>query len=254
MVDALLAQIKGSGISKADAEEFDAAIRRGEHASKKSDIPKYVEKMKDWPGILNSKAASDFMRPETGFAGTHRTDFAKFMDTKRWRERGFPEVGVTRAALTNPELLDARKSMTGFRMVRMDPEAMIDHIMDTGYKHSSYQVPNFGEYHADVPMADRAAVFKTYSDAMLGKDVKGGHVVSSYGPTSLGNSTFEKLTEQQKPWEGVNEATGPRADASAALVKRLQNEGKKRGGRAKNIERAMNLTSLYSLGHDRDAG
>jgi hypothetical protein len=28
----------------------------------------------------------------------------------------------------------------------------------------------------------------------------------------------------------------------------------KRGGKAKNIERALSLTSLYSLGHDRDAG
>jgi hypothetical protein len=38
------------------------------------------------------------------------------------------------------------------------------------------------------------------------------------------------------------------------LLAKAKSAGYKRGGSAKNIERAMSLTSLYALGHDRDAG
>lgn len=38
------------------------------------------------------------------------------------------------------------------------------------------------------------------------------------------------------------------------LLAKAKSAGYKHGGSAKNIERAMSLTSLYALGHDRDAG
>lgn len=251
MVDTLLAQIPGSGISDKDLDQFDADLKAGLHAPDKKKRAEFAEKMKGWPGIRNAKAASDFMRPSNGFPGTHRSGFTNFMDSKAKLDQGFPEVGVTRVALTQPELLKARGNQTGHRLVKIDPNLLYNHLINQGYEHSTYPGPTFGEYYADVPDIDRSDVFHNYTNFMLGKAIKGDAAVHPYGDNSQGVSTYRKMTEEQKPWETIDEHLINRAMTAAARKAAL---GYKAGGTAKNIERAMNLTSLYSLGHDRDAG
>jgi hypothetical protein len=251
MVDLLLSQIPGAGISDKDLDQFDADIRAGRHGTNDKERATYREVMKNWPGIRNAKAASDFMRPENGFSGTHRSNFVNFMDKKPRREQGFPEVGVTRVALTEPSLLKARGNQTGHRLVKIDPNKLYSHLMNSGYAHSTYPGPTLGDYYADVPDVDRSDIFHNYGKFMLGKAIKGDAAVHPYGEDSQGVGTYRKMTEEQKPWEIINEQLIHRAMTAAQRKAML---GYKRGGTAKNIDRALKLTSLYSLNHDRDAG
>jgi hypothetical protein len=251
MVDLLLSQIPGSNISDKDLDQFDADIKAGKHGTNDKERAAYKEQMENWPGIRNAKAASDFMLPSKGFAGTHRTNFVKFMDTKDKRDQGFPEVGVTRVALTEPSLLKARGNQTGHRLVKIDPNTLFKQLINQGYAHSTYPGPTLGQYYADVPDVDRSDIFHNYTNFMLGKAIKGGAAVHPYGDDSQGVSTYRKMTEEQKPWETIDEHLIRRAMTAA---QRKAMYGYKDGGMPQNIERALSLTSLYSLGHDRDAG
>ena len=252
MVDALLAQIKSANIDPKDAQAFDEALKRGEHAPTKGKRAAFAKAMENWPGIMNSKAASDFMRPETGFAGTHRAGFTSMMDTAKWRVRGFPQVGVTRAAITEPELLDANNAMVGHRLVTLDPDQLMKGALSGALgKHSTYQADTKGEYYGDVPLIPRRAAFSDYATALTGKEIKGNLPVHSLSEEPLGRSTDRKMYEEQKPWGQINQGM---LDSTALAEQNIGKIGHKRGGRAGNIERALSLTSLYALDHDRDAG
>jgi hypothetical protein len=48
-------------------------------------------------------------------------------------------------------------------------------------------------------------VFAEHGTAMLAKDVKGGHTVHQYSDAPLGQSTYRKMTEEQKPFAPINQ-------------------------------------------------
>jgi hypothetical protein len=228
MVDALMAQIKSSNIDPKDAQAFDEALKRGEHAPTKGKRAAFAKAMENWPGIMNSKAASDFMRPETGFAGTHRAGFTSMMDTAKWNRLGFPEVGVTRAAISEPELLGASNAMVGHRLVKLDPDQLMKNATNLALgKHSTYQADTEGEYHGDVPLIPRRAAFTDYADALTGKEIKGNLPVHSLSEEPLGRSTDRKMYEEQKPWGAINQRM---LDSTALAEQNIGRIGHKAGG------------------------
>ena len=227
MADALMAQIDSDQIDPADAKEFDEALRAGLHSPNKSDREAYARQMENWPGIMNAKEASEFMRPETGFPGTGRAALAKFMDKSYWRDRGFPRVGETRAAITEPELLDARGNAVGHRTVELDPEEMIRNVRNSGFIHSTYTEPTGGRYVSDVPLLPRPDVFSEHETAMLAKNISGGHTVHPYAPTNLGRATYRKMTEEQKPWGTINQEM---IDRTGMATERMKRYGYNTGG------------------------
>ncbi|UOF80306.1 type I restriction enzyme [Caudoviricetes sp.] len=199
MFDTVMAQIDKDAIHKDDAAEFDAALRAGLHMEPK-ERQKGVAAMEGWPGILNAKEASEFAR---NLPGVHRSGVVNFMDKSYWRDRGFPHVGVTRAAITDPEVRDAPGNMLGHRIVQFDPDKLRGE--ETAFKHSTYTDPSAGEYVADVPLVQRHYAMPDVVENLLGKPTKGGHVVHPYSPDALGRATFRKLTEEQKQLQPVNE-------------------------------------------------
>jgi hypothetical protein len=227
MADALMAQIDSDQISPADAKEFDEALRAGLHSPDKKGQQSHARQMENWPGILNAKEASEFMRPENGFPGTMRASLAKFMDKSYWRDRGFPHVGQTRAAITEPELLDARGNAVGHRTVELDPEEMIRNVRNSGFIHSTYTEPTGGRYVSDVPLLPRPDVFSEHETAMLAKNISGGHTVHPYAPTNLGRATYRKMTEEQKPWGTINQEM---IDRTGMAEERMKRYGYNTGG------------------------
>ena len=206
MVDALLAQIPSSGISEKDAKAFDDALKAGLHAPNKEDRGAFAKAMHGWPGILNSKAASDFMRPENGFLGTHRSAFVKLMDKKDRRDEGFPDVGVTRVAITNPDLLDAPNNTAGHRLVELDPDELMRQAKAArGFRHSTYQGDTGGRYLADVPALPRHEVFAEHALGLMHKDIKGGQVAHPYSLGVEGRNTYRKMTENQQPFAPIED-------------------------------------------------
>jgi hypothetical protein len=215
MFDAVMAQIDKGAISKGDAEEFDTAVRAGLHmeADKREGGASAMEK---WPGINNPKEASEFAR---NLPGTHRSAMMKFIDKSYWRDRGFPLVGATRAAISDPDILGAPNSAVGHRVVELNPDELMRQAAG-GFKHSTYSEPTGGLYEGDVPLMKRPDVFGEYETAMLAKDIKGGHIVHPYSPDSLGRATYRKMTEEQKPWGTINQQMIDRIGTAEERMKR----------------------------------
>ena len=198
MLDAVAAQIDKDAIHKDDAAEFDAALRAGLHM--KGERAKGAKAMENWPGILNSKEASDFAR---NLPGVHRASVVKFMDSSYWRDRGFPHVGITRAAITDPELLNTPGNMLGHRIVQFDPDKLRGE--ETAFKHSTYTDPSAGEYVADVPLVQRHYAMPDVTEALIGKPTQKGQIVHPYSQDDKGRATYRKLTEEQKQLQPINE-------------------------------------------------
>lgn len=242
MFDAVMAQVETGAIDPKDAAEFDTILRSGAHLGKK-DMGKGAMAMENWPGIMNPKEASEFAR---NLPGTHRAAIMKLIDTARWRDKGFPSVGVTRAAITEPEILSARNNTVGHRMVELDPDEMMRNVRDSGFAHSTYTEPTGGRYLGDVPLLPRQDVFAEHADAMLAKDIKGGHIVNPYAPAGLGRGTYRKMTEEQKPFAPINQSL---IDRTAYAESQQGKLGYNTGGAVKAPTEAQKQAGNYQKGH-----
>ena len=199
MFDAVMAQIDKGAISKEDAAEFDAALRAGMHMPP-ADRQNGAAAMEGWPGILNAKKASEFARK---LPGKHRAGVVNLIDKSYWRDRGFPHVGVTRVAITDPDVRDAPSNMLGHRIVEFDPDA--HRAEESSFRHSTYTDASAGKYVADVPLLQRQYVMPDVAGQLLQKPTKKGEVVHPYSADPLGRSTARKMFEEQKQLQPINE-------------------------------------------------
>jgi hypothetical protein len=250
MFDALMAQVDKTKISKEDAKEFDDMLRNGMHMEK-DERPKGIAAMEKWPGIFNPKEASEFAR---NLPGTHRSAIVDMMDKSGWMKKGFPSVGITRAAITDPDVMKAPGNMLGHRIVQFDTDK--NSVEEKAFKHSTYQEATPGKYVGDVPLVQRQYAMPDVMEQMTSRKdwAKPGLIVHPYSDESSGRSTVRKMFEEQKQSQPVNQRM---LDSVMTGLERQKDYGFKKGGKVKgkkNIERALSLTSLYSLGHDRDAG
>lgn len=235
MFDTLMAQIPNAGISPEHIKEFNEAIKRGDHlASIKKNKPglfnEYIEKLEKWPGLENAKEASDFARPETGnINGGHRTKIVEFMDKGYWRDRGFPEVGVTRAAITNPDLLGAGGNKLGFRAIKLSANEPSG--SKKIFKHSTYPVDTFGEYVMDLPLVQRHYAQPDVIDRLVMSPAKGGQIVHPYSEDPMGRSTARKMFEEQKQVQPVNQRF---LDSVMTGMENQQKYGFNKGGKVRS--------------------
>jgi hypothetical protein len=102
----------------------------------------YVVKNVDpnWPGILNQGAA-DYI-PE--MTGSNRRLLWQEMDKGVYREAGFPDVGATRLAITDPRLINAQPFDTGLTFGSVDVAAPLTET--TPDIHSTYRSQIHGDY------------------------------------------------------------------------------------------------------------
>ena len=76
--------------------------------------------------------------------GTRRRELWQEMDKGVYRNAGFPDVGMTRLAITDPRLLEAQPFDTGLTMGRVDPSF---ELTETGPDiHATYGSQIGGEY------------------------------------------------------------------------------------------------------------
>lgn len=231
MFDTLMAQIPNANIDPKHLKEFDEAIKRGDHIKDlKKNKPKlfaeYIENLKKWPGLEKAKEVSDFARPQKGnINGGHRTKIVEFMDQGRWRDRGFPEVGVTRAAITNPDLMGVGGNKLGFRVVKLsNQEPKGGKLL---FQHSTYPVNTFGEYVMDVPLVQRHYAQPDVIDRLIMNPTKSGQIVHPYSEDALGRSTARKMFEEQKQIQPVS----PRfLDSVMMGMENQEKYGFKKGG------------------------
>lgn len=240
MFDALMAQINKGDISPKDAKEFDDALKSGMHAETPKDRANFAEAMKGWPGILNPKEASEYAR---NLPGKHRSGVVKMMDRKHYAEKGFPKVGETRVAITDPDVLNMPGNMLGHRIVRFDPSKLS--VEETAFKHGTYKTASPGEYVGDVPAVQRQYAMPDVMESITGnpKFTEKGLIVHPYSEQSSGRSTARKFFEEQKNLQPINDRMN---DSINIGLERQKKYGLNRGGKAKNIDRALELTSVYN--------
>ena len=222
MIDALLAQIPGSKISKKDAAAFDEDLLNGKHFSP-DERHKAAKVMENWPGILNAKAASEFAQK---LPGMHRSAIVKHMDKAPWLKAGFPAVGVTRAAISDPDVKGASGNMFGHRVVRLDNEPTTH---EPSFQHSTYTGPTHGSYVGDVPLVQRHYVMPDVIDKMLASQIAGNRVAHPYSLDPLGRATARKLFEEQKQKQRINSRM---LESIQQGMERQKEYGLKNGGSA----------------------
>ena len=133
MSDVTLDVISQSKIFKKDAKEFDKIIKK--------------EVDKDWVGILDPKAR-DYMADK--MTGTDRAKVFKQMDKTKWVEKGFPHIGVIRAAITDPDLLTTRALSSGRSIGDIDVSGQINPSRHRTYPYEA-QGQYLGGLRFDVP-------------------------------------------------------------------------------------------------------
>jgi hypothetical protein len=237
MFDAVMAQVPNASISKKDAKEFDDSIMNGLHV--KGNDPKNValrenakKELEGWPGILNAKEASEYAR---NMPGGHRSAIVKFMDSKKWRDMNFPAIGITRVAITDPELKAAAGNMLGHRIVEFDPQKIAE---ETKFQHSTYTSPTSGRYVGDVPLVQRHYAMPDVVERLLQKPTVSGQVVHPYSMDPLGRSTARKLFEEQKQLQPVNERM---INTIGEGLERQKDYGLKKGGSV--VDQALRMTA-----------
>lgn len=105
MSDAIMGQIRPSMANMVDAD----AVARYDSIIRDKVDP-------NWPGIM-SEGARDYV---SNMTGTNRRELWQQMDKAAFRNAGFPDVGATRLAITDPRLVEARPFDTGLTFGRLD--------------------------------------------------------------------------------------------------------------------------------------
>tara|TARA_R100001463_G_scaffold22718_4_gene54459 strand:+ start:3246 stop:4319 length:1074 start_codon:yes stop_codon:yes gene_type:complete len=127
MSDATMGMIEQSKITKKAAKSYDDLIKKNVDS--------------DWVGILNPKAREYI----NNMSGSDRRLLWQFMDKDSFKKQGFPDLGVIRAAITDPALLTTPSFTTGRSI------GALDSIITQPSKHKTYNTEVVGEYLGSLP-------------------------------------------------------------------------------------------------------
>lgn len=132
--DALVAQLPSSQLTKSAIKEFNKAMKS---INKKGDFA-----VDDFPGIdAPLMKLRDYI---VSAPPKVRKKFVQTMDTGKFKKLGFPDVGKTRYAITQPRLRSVPENMTGMNIGRIDTDAGV--LYDPTTPHNSYNTHILGEY------------------------------------------------------------------------------------------------------------
>ena len=236
MMDAILSQIAASNPDKSVIKKFDDDMRSGIFAEA-ADRPNVVAKMMKWPGLSNVQEAREFLK---NTPGTIRSMIVKHLDKASWNKAGFPHIGITRAAITNPDLLSAQGNMIGHRVAELIPGA----VEPKSFVHNTYKGVTGGRYIGDVPLVQRQYALPDVMEKLLSKRYGTGQnvILHPYTPNPGGRSGFRKIIEEQKNAQPINQKM---LDSIMTGLERQKEYGFKQGGA---VDSAMELTRKKRVG------
>lgn len=230
-IDTILSHIAANPPDKKAAEEFDNDVRSAAYVGgKKPADLKYraaeAEKMQGWPGISDPWEAREWLRKNNISGGT-RSLIVKHLDKAKWPKAGFPNVGVIRAAITNPDLISTPGNMMGYRLAELKPER----ATPTAFTHNTYPGAIKGSYIGDVPLVQRHYAVPDALDQILSKRYGKSKdlILHPYSPNDKGRSGFLKLMEMQKQPQPINQRM---LDSIMLGIERQKKYGLKTGGKA----------------------
>lgn len=228
MFDAVMAQVNPDQIDDAAKNKFDAAMRgahfiMGQTDKIKAKRSRVAERMAGWPGISDPKAASEFARKK--MTGDQRKAILEYLDKTSWIDEGFPHVGMTRVAVTDPKLLGVPENMIGGNVARLEPS---DKQMKSG--HTTFEAGQPGEYVGTLPFAQRHYALPVSSGHFLRTPSAGKGVhVDPYSLNDKAREGYRTLYERNYVPEPVSQQMVEGAE-EGIMKKPLY--GLKTGGRA----------------------
>lgn len=160
--------------------------------------------MREWPGILNAEKAADFVKK---LSGEHRAAIVKYMEMAPFQKAGFPSIGMTRAAITDPDIIGAAGNLMGHHVVELHPDKYDP--KDLAFEHSTYPVPTKGELVGKLPMVERHVAMPDYTEeqVMHPSLMKTGKptIIHPYSPNPQGRSSYRGNTEMRQGIQPINE-------------------------------------------------
>jgi hypothetical protein len=234
MTDAIMSQIGARKLDKKAAKAFDENIKKANFVGGKrpEDIEnrkKIAEAMKGWPGINNAWEAKEYLKK---IPGTIRSLIVKDLDRSDWQQMGFPHIGKTRVAITDPDLLKVGGNMIGHRVVQLSP----DSVMPTAFKHNTYPEETAGTYVGDVPLVQRHYALPEAINQFAAEPHKPG-VLHPYSENPNAQGGFKKMTEDQKVIQNIDQPWLESVQQGLANQKKY---GFKKGGIAKTTSTIHN--------------
>jgi len=229
MFDAVMAQIDPKSIDKQHRRAFDEAMRSGafimgQTDDVKKDRARVAEKMKKWPGIDNPKEASKFALES--LAGVDRKAIIQYLDKKMWADRGFPHIGVTRAAITDPSVRDIHDNTIGGHVALLDP----DQLDRQPSGNPTYPEGISGKYVGTLPYVQKHYAAPVSTAHLVTTPTAGkGKLSHPFSVDDRARSSYRKLYEQNL----IPEPIGQRMVESASEgLEKQKLYGLKSGGRA----------------------
>ena len=169
MSRALAEQLPAASITKKAMKSFDVEMKKVD---------------KNWPGV-GSENIGDYL---SSASSDVRKKFVRTMDKKPFYEAGFPSVGKTRVAVTEPDLLDVPAGRAGFALGQIDLDAPL--LLNPKVPHETYPVQMVGDYlggfENPIPQsllwrdAIKGMEGRTYFDKKLGREVPWSDATRAY--------------------------------------------------------------------------
>jgi hypothetical protein len=169
MSRALAEQLPAASITKKAMKSFDVEMKKVD---------------KNWPGV-GSENIGDYL---SSASSDVRKKFVRTMDKKPFYEAGFPSVGKTRVAVTEPDLVDVPAGRAGFALGQIDLDAPL--LLNPKVPHETYPVQMVGDYlggfENPIPQsllwrdAIKGMEGRTYFDKKLGREVPWSDATRAY--------------------------------------------------------------------------
>jgi hypothetical protein len=116
---------------------------------------KMAKKFPGWPGIMSGQKAEEFMQ---SLDLTSRKKLAETLDLVTPQNAGFPDVGQTRFAITEPRLFGNTGLRAGYSVSALDPRGGV--LASPSYPHNNYTgsmaAPKTGGYLGGLPSSVHA--------------------------------------------------------------------------------------------------
>jgi hypothetical protein len=214
----ILRMIPHSPIAQKHIDEFDDMMREALPVSKKYPMA--------WPGIMNTKEAEQFFASRPG---THASFFAKKIDSAKWRNAGFPDIGEVRFSAATPELLGSPRLSTGRAFSQIEPSGRVINKPDLKHKTYPALIPSEGEGYlggSSTPIPAKL-MFSDFYKTMKTKD-KSGKAIDYDSPA--GQTLFQQSLLTKVPYQ---DATQEWLDNIMEDRRQKQEQGFKRGGKVR---------------------
>jgi len=155
-------------------------------------------KIKDWPGIENPQAVEALLQRNN--IGDQTSILAKAMDKATPYAAGFPDVGATRFAITDPRLISADQGSSGYSLSKLDL-SKTPFMVEDGHPTYPKQFPSVAGYEGGLKyQVPTKLMFSDWAKGIKEVDKNGNPIT----PTGIQYTLGSQMPVQQAHQEWLD--------------------------------------------------